>query len=382
MNDDLNAIRHRLHSQAELSEHESATAALIGDYLKQQSPDKLIIGLGGHGLAAIYEGKKPGPRILIRCELDGLPITETTALDYASKNRGAAHKCGHDGHMTILLGLSRLFKKVRPANGSVVLLFQPSEENGRGAGRVIDDPQFREITPDYVFALHNLPGFERHQIIVREGVFASASKGLIIKLHGATSHAAEPQKGRSPAPAAAALIQNLSSAVQYHTALEAAAKVTIIHARVGEIAFGTSPGEGEVMATLRAHDEEVMEKLSKQCAALAEHIAGTYELKYELQWVEPFPSTVNDGNCVELIIECADELALDVHKPATPFPWSEDFGHFTALCPGAMFGLGSGLNHPALHHPDYDFPDDLIETGVKMFKDIIDKLIDGYDCQK
>ncbi len=367
-------LRHKLHYLAEVSGEEKKTSELIKRQLEKTKPDKIITALGGEGLAAVFDSGKPGPRVLIRCELDALPIPEFISLEYGSKNDGKAHKCGHDGHMAIVSGLAGRMRGRMPTEGSVVLLFQPAEEIGKGAWWVITDPKFKEIEPDYAFALHNLPGFLKNQIIIRDGFFASASVGLIVKLHGATSHAAEPESGRSPALAVAQMIQNLSSLMQFHARLHEAVKVTIIHAKIGERAFGTTPGEGVVMATLRTHDQAVMEKLKKKSEQLAESIARTYDLDFEVEWDEEFPSTENDKECVDLIRECASELNLDIHEPAVPFPWSEDFGHFPAKYKGALFGLGAGEKHPVLHHPTYDFPDDILKTGIDMFERIIRKL--------
>jgi amidohydrolase len=276
--------------------------------------------------------------------------------------------------MAIVLGLASVLRALPPRKGSAVLLFQPAEEIGKGAGRVIEDSKFAEITPDCSFALHNLPGFAQHRIIVREGFFAAASRGLIVRLRGATSHAAEPEKGNSPTMAVAQLINGLSAMPQFHTELHQASKVTVIHARLGEIAFGTSPGEAEVMATLRTYDQGVMETLSAKCVDLAGGIARANGLEYEIGWDEEFPATINDAGCAQVIKKCASRLNLDIYEPERPFPWSEDFGNFTSLCPGALFGLGAGENHPVLHHPTYDFPDEVIDTGVKMFEGVIREL--------
>ncbi|MGD8921749.1 MAG: amidohydrolase [Candidatus Zixiibacteriota bacterium] len=370
-------LRHTLHRNAELSGNETGTAHIITDFLQSYQPDQLIENVGGHGIAAIFKGQSAGPRVLIRCELDALPIAETVTLPWSSESANASHKCGHDGHMTMVAALAPRLRSKPPSSGSVVLLFQPGEEIGQGAQWVLDDPKFKEIAPDYVFALHNLPGYRRHTIIVRDGVFASASRGLIVRLHGATSHAAEPDRGRSPALAAAQLITSFSAAGQFYTALHESAQVTVIHAKLGERAFGTSPGEAVVMATLRSHSEAIMDRLAERCTTIAERIAATYELGAEIEWVEAFPSTVNDDESVRLVEKCAGTLDLEVVHRDIPFAWSEDFGNFTAQYTGALFGLGSGEEQPALHHPDYDFPDDLLATGTNLFAEIIRELLEN-----
>jgi len=374
MIDELVKLRRLLHSQPELSGKEERTAHQILTFLEEYSPDRLVTEIGGFGLAAIYNGKAPGPRILIRCELDALPIPETIKLPYESGSPGIAHKCGHDGHMAIIAGVAMQLYKHPPAKGSTVLLFQPSEETGEGAELVLGDQKFKEIEPDYVFALHNLPGFKMGRVILSDGLFASASSGLAVYLQGDTSHAAEPNSGRSPALAVAQLIQAISCVPQFYTALHETAQATIIHAELGEIAFGTSPGRASVMATLRSHSEKTMDLLVEKSTEFAKRIAATYDLEVEVDLMQPFPPTVNDSEATEIIRQSAHGLDMETEVLAVPFGWSEDFGHFTSRYKGALFGLGAGESQPALHHPEYDFPEDLIEPGVKLFIKVIRSL--------
>jgi amidohydrolase len=370
-------LRHRLHSEAELSGREENTSKLVHSVLESCQPDQLIDQIGGHGIAAVFAGREPGPNVLLRCELDALPINEDLDLPHKSQSVGTAHKCGHDGHMTIMTGVAQRLKDERPRRGSIVLLFQPAEETGEGAEWVINDPAFAKLKPDFAIALHNLPGYPLGQVIIRQGVFASASAGVIIELRGATSHAAEPHRGRSPALAVAELIQAISAAPQYFAALHESAKATIIHARVGQIAFGTSPGEGTVMTTLRAYANETMDNLQQRISALAEGIATAHQLTASVRTTEVFPVTENDETVARIIEQAAGELGLSVYRPEVPFAWSEDFGHFTTACPGALFGLGSGEDHPALHNPDYDFPDALIPHGVNMLWTTAHRLLES-----
>lgn len=369
----LKDLRHQLHATAEVSGEEQETAAVITDFLKGGHPDALQTGIGGNGVLATYDGKKKGPHILIRCELDALPIPDNIDVEYQSDTEGVGHKCGHDGHMAIAAGVAQLLAEGRPQSGKVSLLFQPAEETGEGARRVINDPKFKKLNPDYCFALHNLPGFAKNQIVVKEQIFAAASVGLVVKFKGATAHAAHPEEGKSPALAVAQTIQAFSSASQFHVPLDQSAKVTIVHTTVGERAFGTSPGEGTVMATLRTYEDDLLDKLKDQCIQIAEGNAQTYDLDIDVEWVEPFAATVNDEKATSMIITAARELGAQLHQKKEPFSWSEDFGHFTQAYSGAMFGLGAGVDHPALHAETYDFPDDIIETGIEMFMQIINE---------
>ncbi|MEX0780915.1 MAG: amidohydrolase [Balneolales bacterium] len=367
----IKKLRHELHSLAEVSNKEKTTAEFVRDFLKRTNPDSLIEDIGGHGLAAVYEGKETGPTVMIRSELDALPIPETINLEYKSITDGIAHKCGHDGHMAIVCGIAEKLYEHPQKKGRVVLLFQPAEETGEGAAQILDDARFKTIAPDYVFALHNLPGYAEGEIVVKDGVFASASRGLIIKLKGKTSHAGHPEDGISPALAAASLIQGLTALPVLHTALHNAAMVTIIHARVGEIAFGTTPGYAEVMATLRAYQKDDMEILIKKALELTEGISMANNLKYETAWTEIFEANINDKKCVQMIKAAAAANGIKSRVIKNPFPWSEDFGRFTQEYPGAIFGIGAGSEHPQLHNSNYDFPDSILPTGITMFNSII-----------
>ena len=175
---ELVKLRRTLHQQPELSGKEKHTAETLKAFLQRFQPDELIENLGGHGVAAVFNGKSDGPVVLFRCDLDALPIQEENSFDYRSEMPGIAHKCGHDGHMSIITGLAEAISMDRPEKGKVVLLYQPSEENGMGAERVINDPQYTKIQPDFVYALHNLPGFPKGSIVTNFPIFASASREI------------------------------------------------------------------------------------------------------------------------------------------------------------------------------------------------------------
>lgn len=371
----LITFRKYLHSRPELSKNEHETAKEIKDFVTSNHPDGLVEGIGGAGFAAVYNGKNPGKTLLLRADTDALPIAEVNTFDHKSIYAGVSHKCGHDGHSSILAGMSGVLKENPPARGRVVLLFQPAEEIGEGAKAVINDPKFVEIEPDIVFGFHNLPGFAKNSIVVRDAHFASASKGMIVKLFGKTSHAANPELGISPALAVAEIIQKLSALSSSKHDFEDFKLITLIYSRMGQIAFGTTPGYAEVMATLRSFRNDDMEILRRKSVQIVEAAADRFGLSEELSWTEEFPATVNHKKYSAIVRACASEMALDLVTPEMPFRWSEDFGYFTIKYPGAMFGVGAGINHPALHHPDYDFPDAIIPTTMKMFDAIIRKVL-------
>ena len=170
--------RHLLHRHPELSGAEAATAARVVEALTPTGPDRLLTGLGGHGVASVYDGAAPGPAVMLRAELDALPIEEVGTPPYRSETPGTAHLCGHDGHITILAGVARWLGQNRPARGRAILLFQPAEEDGAGAARVIADPQFAEIRPDIALSLHNMPGVPLGQARLAPGIMNCASRGM------------------------------------------------------------------------------------------------------------------------------------------------------------------------------------------------------------
>ncbi len=372
---ELIQLRKKIHQNPELSGFEKNTAQQIKIYLEKFSPDNIITGLGGEGLAAIFKGDAEGPTVAVRCELDALPIEEINTFEYKSSNKSISHKCGHDGHMTITAGLAPLLSSQKLHKGKVVLLFQPAEETGEGAEKILHDSKFNEIKPDYILALHNLPGFPMHQIILKDDTFAAASKGIIIKLTGKTSHAAEPENGINPAGAMQSIIHSLLNLTERIKELKDFSLITVVHAKLGERAFGTSPGYAEVMATLRAFCNDDMDLLTQNVINFSKKAAEAENLSIDFEFTEEFPATVNDYKLNKIVEESAKENNLDIVRIKNSFRWSEDFGHFTKQFPGVLFGLGSGKDQPDLHNPDYDFPDELIETGRKIFYSIIKKIL-------
>jgi len=384
-------IRKKLHTLAEIAHQENKTAAFVTDLLRESGVTNIYEGIGGYGLIAVIDSGEKGPSVLFRAELDALPIEETLDLDYASEQEGVSHKCGHDGHMAILLGFAENLRKNPLKRGKVYLLFQPAEETGEGARKMLDDKKWPDISPDHVYALHNLPGFPLHSVLLRNYVFAAGSRGLIVRLNGNTAHAAHPEHARSPSSAVATLINDWQSLPRSVTPFDRAGLVTIIHARIGEQAFGTTPGYAELMATIRAHQMEDLDLLSDKAVQIAEAVASQWELKVAHEWTELFQPTSNDPDSVALIEKVAERFSVSKEKDKIgkksndgrvdeirhlprPFSWSEDFGHFTERYPGALFGLGAGKKQPQMHDTKYDFPDELLPTGVMLFGGIVDQL--------
>ncbi|KAF0203697.1 MAG: hypothetical protein FD170_770 [Bacteroidetes bacterium] len=377
MAEEIIKIRHQLHQFPELSGSETETTLYISALLNELKPDLLQKGADEKGVWAVFDSGKPGPAVLFRADIDALPINETSDLPYASANQGVSHKCGHDGHAAILAGFASQVAKNRPEKGKLILLFQPAEETGMGAKSILENPDFNKLKPDYCFAMHNLPGFPVSGAVVRIGTFAAASSGMIIKLKGRTSHASEPEKGQSPASVMAQLMSGLPGLTRNGNAgkFNDFVMLTLIHANMGKPSFGTSPGEAVLMATLRAYLNEDMEylcKLAEEMVAKASQSAG---LDFEISYTEEFPATINHEEPVEMVTEAAKETGTALISAILPFRWSEDFAHFGLQSKAVLFGIGAGENHPPLHHPDYDFPDQIIPVALKMWEAVYFKLL-------
>ena len=374
MNNKIIELRHLLHQKPEVSNNEFKTSEIISGFIEKLKPNE-VIKLSKTGKAFVFNGSETGKTIMFRAELDALPISENTSLKYSSENQNVAHSCGHDGHMAIIAGLAKKISENPPKKGRVVFLFQPAEEVEQGAKDVVEDSNFKNIEPDYIFALHNIPGVEAHKILLKTGSFAAASKGMTVKLFGKTSHAAEPENGISPANAISLIIKSLHELAGNKTLFKDLALLTIIHIRMGEISFGTSPGYAEIMVTLRAFENDDMELLTKSAEKIITEISVKESLKQEISYNEIFPATVNNDYCISIVEHSAREHNLKVEYLQKPFKWSEDFAYYTEKYNACFFGLGAGINQAQLHNPEYDFPDEIIETGINVFYGIYKKLL-------
>lgn len=372
---ELKRLRHELHQNPELSNHESRTALLLSSFLANHKPDDLLTNIGGEGLLAIYNGTEPGPDILFRADMDALPIMETNSISYRSSTDGVAHLCGHDGHMAILSGLAVHLSKHRPTRGRALLLYQPAEETGEGAFRALQDISKQGFNPEFAFALHNLPRYPKGSMLYVQETFAAASKGLLVKMHGKSSHAAEPEKGLSPALAVARTIEGLVQLSKSVGLFKGFVLLTVVYAKLGDVAFGTTPCYAEVGATLRSFSNEDMQLLTALSEELIRKVASEQNITVEISYTDDFPATVNDADAVACLMRSANKYEIPVTKLEQPNRWSEDFAHFTLAYKGAIVGLGAGVNHPDLHRTDYDFPDDIIEPGVNLFVGVVEELL-------
>jgi amidohydrolase len=386
--DGVRAFRRSLHAHPELSGREMETARRVADRLAGLAPARVVTGLGSMrtGVCAVYEAAEPGPTVLLRCELDALPIQERNTFAHRSTVPGVSHKCGHDGHMATLAALAADLEANPIAHGRVLLLFQPAEETGEGAVAVLRDPAFRALgAPDYVYAFHNVPKFPLGAVLLREGVFAQASVGFLAEFSGRTSHSSYPEHGINPTAAVTQLVTAVNGfAASFAGKASAPVLGTISYVRIGREEtgpnFGTTPGEACVSGVVRAQVTADLDRLQAELTDLAARLAAGSGLAHSLSWHEAFAATESDRDCVEAVRAAANQLGLAVQELEEPFRWSEDFGYFTDAYRGAFFGLGSGIDQPQLHDDRYDYPDELIETGARLYRAIIDEHLSAGRC--
>lgn len=367
---DLIKIRRYLHQHPELGGEETNTQQYISHQLTELGLTPQEIG-GTGVIATIGNGTL---NIMVRVDIDALPIQEINTFEYRSLNSGVSHKCGHDGHTSIGIGLAEQFV-TKPIEGTTLhILFQPSEENGMGAKKVMGDPLFKSMKIDYVIALHNVPGYEQNTIVVKKHSFTPAVQSLKLDFQGKTSHAAEPENGFNPHEAIAELILKAREFENRDRNSDHFLLFSPIYTRIGEKNYGIAPGDGEIHFTIRSWQQNVLENKTDEFLTLAQQTAAKYNLLLTHDIFEKFHANKNAPEVVNAIITAAKDLNLTIEHKTHPFSWGEDFGLFTQHIPGAMFGLGSGKESPALHNPDYDFPDEIISTGIQLFYQTISKL--------
>ena len=372
---ELTSFRRELHRTPELSGEEAETAGTICGALTELAPDEIISGVGGHGVAAVYDSGMEGPTVLFRAELDALPIEEASGTDWSSEIPRKAHLCGHDGHMTILLALARLLSRRRPQTGRCVLMFQPAEEDGSGARAVVADPKFRNIRPDWAFAIHNEPGLPFGYVGIRPGLINCASRGLAISLTGRTSHAAEPELASSPVAALPEMLAALDDLGDGGDLDDAFRLSTITHINVGEATFGITPGDATIFVTLRAGRDEAVTELQHAAERVISRLSDDHGFICGFEVHDDFAASMNDPEAVIKVCDAMEDLGIPFGEKGVPMRASEDFGAFGQTAKAAMLCLGPGEQHVALHQPEYDFPDDLIPVGARIFERILRNLL-------
>lgn len=373
--EDLTGLRHELHQYPDLSGEEKNAARILGHYLQGCSPDLMLQDIGGHGIVCGFRGKQDGPSVMLRSELDGLPIEERNTFAHRSKVSGVSHKCGHEGHSAILAGMARYLSTHRPSRGQVLLLFQPAEEIGAGAAAMLADPRYKDIEVDYAFALHNLTDFPFGSVILKDGAFNSSTRVIVVRLLGNGAHPADAGKKSDPGAAMLEILHTISGFSLGAISKTDFQEVNILYYQAGEPSLHTSPGEASFKAVLRTGTDEQMAALNDRVAAVIQESTERRGLEVEISWLASFDATNNHPRAAEMIRRAARQIGAPLIERQMPIGPSDDFFLFMNPVVGAIYGVGAGEDVPRLHSDLYDFPDALIPLGIRLSVEIVNQAL-------
>jgi amidohydrolase len=387
---ELREIRHDLHQHPELGFAEHRTQARVRAWL--QALGYTPRDCAGTGLVADLHpsgerpsGERPSgerPTIALRADLDCLPMPETTPLPYRSVHEGRAHKCGHDGHTTILMGVAAMLARHRDrVPGNVRLLFQPAEEgvNGGGARVMVAEGALQGV--DEVYGLHNWPAFPHGELRVIAGATMAQTRELDITVVGKGGHGSQPQVCRDPIVAAAHLVTALQTIVSRNLGSDGGAVVSICRFAAGST-HNVIPERAELRGTVRSFDPTVDLRVVERVREVARGVAATFGVEVELAISDGYPVLYNHQRCASVVHRVGERVVgpQRVSGAGLPIAGGEDFAYLAQAVPGAYFFLGAGRpgeDTPGCHHPDFDFDDELIPLGIKMFLGIVHERLGG-----
>lgn len=375
--DELTEFRRDLHRNPELLYDVERTAAKVADALRAAGADEVVTGMGRTGVVGVIRGNTDtrGRMIGLRADMDALPITEQTGAPWTSTKPGVMHACGHDGHTTMLLGAARQLAESRAFDGTVIVVFQPAEEGGAGAKAMIDDGLFERFPVQEIYGLHNLPNLPLGQFAITPGATMASVDEIRISVDGIGGHAAFPHHTVDPITVTAALIQAVQTIVSRNVDPLKSAVVSITTINGGD-AFNVIPPAITLTGTVRTLDEGVRDLVEKRLRKAVAGIADAFDAKAELKYVRSYPVTVNNAAKLENAVRAAAEVvgAANVKTDLPPTMGGEDFAFMLEAVPGAFIFAGNGPS-ANLHHPQYDFNDELIPFGCSYWTTLVRQLL-------
>ncbi len=369
---DMTEWRRDFHAHPELALQEFRTSAIVAEKLKSFGVDDIITGLAGTGIVGVIRGNGPashhgGPAIGLRADMDALPITERTGVAYASKTPGLMHACGHDGHTAMLLGAARYLAETRNFDGTVYVIFQPAEEDQGGARLMVEQGLFTACPMDQVFGLHNWPASPVGEFGWRSGPIMAAVADIDITITGKGCHGAHPDDGIDPIVVAAQIISALQTVVARNIDPTDGGVVTIGAIHAGQ-ANNVIPETVEMKGTARWFDPAVGDVLERRVRDLVTGISTSFGATAEITYERCYPATINDAEATMMTVAAARAVAGDarVEELSKPSMGAEDFAFMLLEKQGSYIRLGAGRSpdEPRLHHPRYDFNDDILPIGV------------------
>ena len=373
-------IRRDIHANPELSLKEQRTAALVADELRTLGLE-VNTGWVGTGVAGILKGVHPGKTVMLRADMDALPIQEETGLPYASKNEGVMHACGHDGHTAVLLGAAHVLCALKEQiHGTIKFYFQPSEEANNGAGDSVKQGILENPRVDYALGLHLWGPLEKGKVAVRKGPIMACNVEFKFRLIGKGGHGSMPHTAIDPIAMTVCAISNINHALDRSLSPFDSSVVSFCSIHGGNC-YNVIPEYVDVVGTARAFDQTVIGKISsvmeKTLASVAESWGGRYEFTFD----SSIPPLVNDDEITGIVKHSVEKMIGSdmVYDLPNPEMGSEDFSHYACAVPSSFFfvGIAEDLKNPPIHHnKGFAWNDDVLETAVSVMSmaafDILD----------
>jgi hippurate hydrolase len=369
------ALRRDIHRHPELAFEEHRTAALVAAKL-QSWGYTVHQGLGGTGVVGTLKAGQGLRTLGIRADMDALPIVEASGAEWTSTRPGVMHACGHDGHTAMLLAAAKAIAEEASFDGTLNLIFQPAEEGGGGAVRMIDEGLFEQHPCDAVFAMHNMPGVPAGHFVFRDGAAMASSDYVSIRIHGTGGHGAMPHRAADPLVAAASIVMALQTIVSRNVDPLHTAVVTVGALHAGQ-ANNVIPALATLELSVRALDAQVRQLLEQRIKALVTAQAESFGVVAEIDWKKGYCVLVNSVRETDFARRVALQLVGPerVNLNGPPVTGSEDFAFMLEKIPGSYLLIGNGDGDSAgacmVHNPGYDFNDDNIATGAAYWKALV-----------
>ena len=371
--EEMKGWRRYLHQHPELAFDCHDTANWIVKRLEEIGVDEIHTGIAKTGIVAIIDGQGEGPTIGLRADMDALPIEEMTGAAYASRVPGKMHACGHDGHVTMLLGAAKYLAETRKFAGRVALLFQPAEEDGGGGQVMVQEGVMDRFGIGKVFGIHNAPNVAFGKFLTTPGPLMASVDTAYVYVTGKGGHGATPHECVDPVVAVVGMVQAIQTIIprNVYALDEAVISVTQIHTGT---ASNIIPEEAMFCATIRCFSPEVRELLKKRFFEIVEGHAAAYAVKARIDYDWGYPATINHEDEAEFAAEVAREVSGDdgVDARSNREMGSEDFSYMLEARPGAYLFLGTGPG-AGLHHAAYDFNDEVAPVGASFFARLVER---------
>lgn len=371
---ELQEIRRDLHAHPELAFQEQRTSDVVAKKLTEWDIPT-IRGLGGTGIVGVIKGGTRDRAIGLRADMDALPVQEVNRFAHASRHTGRMHACGHDGHTAMLLGAAHYLARHRDFDGTVYVIFQPAEEGGGGAKRMMDDGLFERCPMEAVFGMHNWPGAPVGSFGVTAGPMMASSNEFEVIIKGKGAHAAQPHKGIDPIMVAIQIAQSWQTIVSRNCNPLDAAVLSITQIHAGS-ATNVLPDEANLIGTVRTFNTSALDLIEQRMREIAEHTAAAFSASVEFRFLRNYPPLINHTKETAFAIEVMQDIAgpVNVNAQVEPTMGAEDFAFMLQKKPGCyvFIGNGEGTHRDAghglgpcnLHNPSYDFNDALLPIGA------------------